>query len=239
MYKRFKMFKSTPLESHRGQNVPRGFVVVRPGWAESPETPERRAASSQADTGDRVVHGSASEGLLGSRQEGSGWNGAEKKSRRSSAVRWMRPAFPLPRGNLGSEPVQQHKRREADPSWRMETVCLLGPRWRDWTSRTEDSKVTRFIQWTQMDIKIWIYSKTKNWIGGFHTDLGFIIKKICLKLQNQLRTIKTTYMQCCIYLTLETQDKTNRDIYNFTLEQKKFLYTVLYLWKINTSSYTT
>lgn len=45
-HRRTEAHRNTPLESHRGQSVPRGCVDARTGWADSPETPERRAASS-------------------------------------------------------------------------------------------------------------------------------------------------------------------------------------------------
>ena len=63
---RLPFHRHTPLESRRGQSVPRGCAAVKLGSVESPKTLERQADSSvaRADTVSRVLGDLAWEVLL-------------------------------------------------------------------------------------------------------------------------------------------------------------------------------
>lgn len=156
LHKRTKAHRNTPLESRRGQSAPRGCVVARPGWVESPQTPERWAASSAAQAGTLrlLPHDWVWEGRAES-QGGRGWDGAYGESQEGWGVsRWLMSQLLLPHSWLvpGSPvygAVRQAERWEADPSWHKETACPHGPQWTDWTTKTGDSRVTHGFIWTK------------------------------------------------------------------------------------------
>lgn len=181
--------RNTPLESHRGQSDPTDFADGRPGWAASPETPARRAASSAtgAETLRPLLHGLVSEGVSEIQRGGRGRAGAEGESREGWGVvsRWLPSQFPVPHGQLApGDPApgagRRAERREAGLSWRRGTEWPPGRQWTDSTTGRGGSTVT---------VHILLYGQSKV----SRRQLTFLIKmKQSIGLQSR-RNVK----KCC------------------------------------------
>ncbi len=121
---------------------------VRPGWKDSPQTPERQAASSVAlaEILCPLSHGLFWEGLSESQQSGREWRAESESQENCGVSHWVMPKFPWPHGCLVTGwlltgclvtgwlvtgAVHRAECWEADPSWRKETECPPDSQWTD------------------------------------------------------------------------------------------------------------